>query len=403
MSVERSWALHDEAAGFIPMATQTHSKAPREALRGIEPCYLVRGQGGRVWDVDGNEYLDFRCSLGPITLGHRFPAVENAIREQLERGILFSYPSPLEAEVARLLTEVIPCAESVRFLKTGGEAMAAAIKMARAFTAREVVLKCGYHGWLQTMTTPGTPHAVRSVYRDLPWGDLLPYEQAFAREGDRIAAVTVACDYAGIEQGAVFLPALRALTRKHGALLIFDEIVTGFRLATAGAQEHFGVTPDLAVFAKGISNGMPLSCYLGRREVMECVRQAVVSSTFGGELLSLAAAKAAIGVYRSEDVIGALWARGRQLHDGLRAAFADYGAPAEVRGLPPCGQIGFATGDPARNAHLLLRFEAEAIRRGVLIYTVLYPNYSHTEADVDDAVGRMRQALAAMKEDGLFE
>jgi len=401
-TVEESWKLWDEANAYIPMATQTHSKAPRAALRGVEPCFVTRGQGCRVWDLDGNEYIDFRNALGPISLGYRYPAVEDAIRRQLENGIIFGYATPLEVEVARHLVEIIPCAQSVRFLKTGGEAMAAAIKLARAFTGRELVLKCGYHGWLQTMTTPGMPEGAAASYRDLPWGDIRPYEEAFAREGDRIAAVTVACAYADIEQGHAFYPALRELTEKHGALLIFDEIVMGFRLSVAGAQGYFGVTPDLAVFAKGISNGMPLSCYLGRRDVMETVRQAVVSSTFGGDTLSLAAAKAAIEVYRSEDVIGHLWARGKQLHEGMRSLFNKYGVPATVRGLPPCGQLVFTTGDPARNAELMLRFEGEILKRGVMIYSVMYPNYSHTEADIDEALGKMREALLVMRDEGLF-
>lgn len=402
-TVEKSWKLWDEANEIIPMATQTHSKSPRAALRGIEPAYVVRGQGCRVWDMDGNEYIDFRNSLGPISLGHRFPAVENAIRRQLENGIVFGYATPLEAEVARHLVEIIPCAESVRFLKTGGEAMAAAIKLARAFTGRDLVVKCGYHGWLQTTANqPGMPEAVQSVYRDLPWGEISAFEELFAKEGDRVAAVSVAAAYADIEKGHAFYPALRELTRKHGALLIFDEIVMGFRLSVAGAQGYFGVTPDLAVFAKGIANGMPLSCYLGRRDVMETVRKAVISSTYGGETLSLAAAKAAIETYRNEDVIGHLWARGKQLHDGMRAAFAEFGAPATVRGLPPCGQLAFTSGDAQRNAQLALRFEAEILQRGVMIYTVMYPNYSHSEADVDEALAKMREGLRVMRDEGLF-
>src|SRR5438105_344569 len=246
-SVEQSWRLWEEARALIPMGTQTHSKAPREALRGNEPCFLVRGEGGRVWDVDGNEYIDLRCGLGPISLGHRFPAVEAAIREQLENGLIFSYASPLEVEVAR----------------------------------------------------------------------------------------------------------------RHGALLIFDEIVMGFRLARAGAQEFFGVTPDLAVFAKGISNGAPLSCYLGRRDVMETVRRATISSTFGGDTLALAAARAAIDTYRQEDVIGHLWARGRQLQDGLNGLFREFEAPAAVTSFPPCCLISFTTPDSKQNAALFLQFDRQ--------------------------------------------
>src|SRR6266566_7003487 len=183
-SVEQSWRLYEAARDIIPLGTQTHSKAPREALRGVEPCFLVRGQGGRVWDVDGNEYIDLRCGLGPISLGHRFPAVEAAIREQLENGLISSSASPLEVEDAGRLVEIIPCAESVRFLKSGGEAMAAAIRLARAFTGRELVLKCGYHGWLQMTAGPGIPKAVGTFYRDMPWGDIAPYEEAFARDGE---------------------------------------------------------------------------------------------------------------------------------------------------------------------------------------------------------------------------
>src|SRR5262249_38638635 len=157
-----------------------------------------------LWDVDGNEYIDLRNGLGPTTLGHRFPAVEQAIREQLENGIIYGYASPLELEVARRLVEIIPCAESVRFLKTGGEAMAAALTRARALTGRERVLKCGYHGGLQMTAGPGIPEAVSTFYRDMPWGDIAPYEEVLAREGERIAAVSVACGYADGEKGRAF-------------------------------------------------------------------------------------------------------------------------------------------------------------------------------------------------------
>jgi glutamate-1-semialdehyde 2,1-aminomutase len=328
--------------------------------------------------------------------------VEAAIREQLENGLIFSYASPLEVEVARRLVEIIPCAESVRFLKTGGEAMAAAIKLARAFTGRERVLKCGYHGWLQMTSGPGIPASVGDSLREMPWGEIGPYEAAFAREGERIAAVSVACSYGDGERGRTFYPALRELTRRHGALLIFDEIVMGFRLARAGAQEFFGVTPDLAVFAKGLSNGAPLSCYLGRRDVMETVRRATISSTFGGDTLALAAARAAIDTCCREDVIGHLWARGRQLQEGLNRLFGELDAPAAVTGFPPCCQIGFTTPDRERNAALFLQFERELFCRGVILYTVMYVNYSHTAAEIDEALNRMAEALRAMRADGVF-
>ena len=395
--VDESWKLYDRACEVIPMATQTHSKAPRDALRGVEPCFIVRGQGCRLWDLDGNEYIDFRCALGPIALGYRFPAVDEAVHRQLDSGIVFSYPHPLEVEVAEKLVQVIPCAESVRFIKTGGEAMAATHRLARGYTGRDHLLTCGYHGWVNTTSARGVPEAIRSTYTGLPWGDVAPYEQAFAERGDQIAAVSVACSYPDMELGHQFLPALRSLTDKHGALLIFDEIVTGFRLRVGGAQEYFGVTPDLAVFAKGISNGVPLSCYLGRREVMDVVKDVVISSTFGGDTLGLAAAKAVLETHEREDVIGTIWARGEQLHKGFADLAQRHGIEAGFQGLPPTGQLNFATSD------LFQRFNAEVLKRGLIIYNVCYPNYSHTEGDVAQALQAMEEALLVMKGEGLFD
>ncbi len=397
-SVARSWELYDRAQQVIPLGTQTHSKAPREALRGVEPCYLVRGDGCRVWDADGNEYIDFRNGLGPITLGYRFPAVDEAVKEQLERGIVFSYAHPLEVEVAERLVEVLPCAERVRFLKTGGEAMAAAHRLSRAFTERELILTCGYHGWVNTMARGGVPEATRNTYMALPWGDIGPYAAAFEAAPDEIAAVSVACAYAEVEQGRSFLKELRKLTEQRGAVLIFDEIVTGFRLRRAGAQEYFGVIPDLAVFAKGLSNGVPLSCFAGNAAVMETVKDCVVSSTFGGDTLGLAAARAVLDVYEREDVIGTLWKRGEQLHEGFNACSERLGLPVRFAGAPPVGQLVFDHPDSGR---LFLRFNEEVLKRGIIIYSVCYTNFSHTEADIDQAVRAMGEALEVIATEGL--
>ncbi len=399
-SVARSWELYDAAQEVIPLGTQTHSKAPREALRGVEPCYLVRGDGCRVWDVDGNEYIDFRNGLGPITLGYRFPAVDNAVREQLESGIVFSYPHPLEVEVAQRLVKALPSAERVRFLKTGGEAMAAAHRLSRAFTARELILTCGYHGWVNTMARGGVPEATRKTYVAMPWGDIGPYAEAFEASRGEIAGVSVACAYAEVEQGRTFLRELRTLTRQHGAVLIFDEIVTGFRLRRAGAQEYFGVTPDLAVYAKGLSNGVPLSCFAGNSAVMETVEDCVISSTFGGDTLGLAAARAVLDVYEREDVIGTLWKRGEQLHEGFNAYSGRLGLPARFTGAAPVGQLVIDHPDAAR---LFLRFNEEVLKRGIIVYSVCYTNYSHTEADIEEAVGAMGEALEVMAIEGLFD
>lgn len=385
-SVDRSWALYERALEHIPLGTQTHSKAARSALRGVEPCYIARGKGCRVWDLDGNEYIDFRNSLGPITLGYGHPAVDEAVRRRLDEGTIFSYPHPLEAELAERLVAWIPCAEQVRFLKTGGEAMAATHRLARAFTGRDTVLTCGYHGWLNSMGE-GVPAATRATYRALPWGDPEPYADALKVEP--IAAVSVACAYAEVKRGDPFLSELRVLTEQSGALLIFDEIVTGFRLDRAGAQGYFGVVPDLAVFAKGMSNGVPLSCYAGRREVMKLAERASISSTFGGDTLGLAAAQAVLDVYEAEDVVAGLWARGKKMQQEFNQHCARLGIAAELRGLPPMAQWVFAD-------DCFQDFNAELLKRGVIVFSVCYPSFAHSAADLDEALAAMGEALTIL-------
>jgi glutamate-1-semialdehyde 2,1-aminomutase len=397
-----SWRLYDAACKVIPMGTQTHSKAPRESLRDVEPCFLERGSGCRVWDVDGNEYIDFRAGLGPITLGYAYPEVVEAVQRQAADGFVFSYAHPLEVSVAEDLVELIPCAEEVRFLKTGGEAMAAAHRLARAYTKRDTILTCGYHGWINVMNRPGMPESIQSVYEQLPWGDVGAFEEAIQRHPFDIAAISVACDYVGMEMAESFLPELRRLCDEHGAVLVFDEIVTGFRLRIGGAQELFGVTPDLAVFAKGITNGVPLSCYLGKREIMETVRDVVISSTFGGDTLGLAAARAVIGVYQTEDVIGRLWARGERLHAGVAEITERLEVAAGFQGFAPLGIFSFNPEGADQNRENYDRLCAEMFRRGILLYTVCYPSFSHTEGDIDLALEAFDAALRVMKADNCF-
>lgn len=363
-------------------------------MRNAEPAYFVRGSGCRVQDDQGQSYLDFRNALGPLTLGYAHPKVQEAIAKQLQDGILYSGPHPLELELAELLVQMIPAAEQVRYLKTGGEAMAAAIKLARAHTGKDLILSSGYHGWLQTVhNQPGVPRAVAELTLAYNYGDLDTLRRLLETHQGQVAAVTISADYVRMVPGDTFPRELAALAKQYGALLIVDEIVTGFRLAHGGWSQYYGVTPDLAVFSKGIANGMPISVYLGKREVMQqAANGAVVSSTFSGETLSLAAAKAVLEIYRDEPVIEHLWARGEQLGDGLRKIFAQHDLPIELSGLPPCPRMIFAGGDPAVAGPLRQALFSQAASQGVLLFDVPYVNYAHSEADIDDALGRIEKA-----------
>ncbi|MEF3301735.1 aminotransferase class III-fold pyridoxal phosphate-dependent enzyme [Paenibacillus sp. GYB003] len=402
MTTSMQW--HERLEKAIPWGSSTCSKAP--SLLPEEPAVIVKGKGCRVWDADGNEYIDFRNGLGPITLGYQYPEVDEAIRRQLECGIVFGQPHPLEAEVAERLCELIPCADRARFLKTGGEAIAAAIRIARAYTGRDRIIQIGYNGWVNSLsaggqTLPGqavsgqkaagVPAAMSELHLSLPWNDIATLERWFDHCGDEIAAVVIAADYARMEEGRTFYPAVRELTRKRGALLVYDEIVTGFRIAVGGAQQYFGAVPDLAVFSKGIANGMPLSAYVGAKEVMDaCDRGGtVISSTFGGETLSLAASKATIEVYKRHDVVGHLWRQGEKLWGGLNAVFRRTGVPLELKGFWPCPTFTLA---PGAKAEIRERFFRLAYRNGVSLYNVSYVNFSHGDDDVAEALERLARA-----------
>ncbi|MGD0091708.1 MAG: aminotransferase class III-fold pyridoxal phosphate-dependent enzyme [Planctomycetota bacterium] len=401
-TVRKSWALYRKGIKHLACGSSTLSKVPR--LAKSEPAAVVRGRGCRVWDADGNEYIDFRNGLGPVTLGYCVPEIDQAITEQLRSGIVFGHPHPLEAEVAGLLTEVVPCAQKVRFLKTGGEAIAACLKIARRATGRDTIVHCGYNGWLSNLGRGGQrpagladsqvelgfPQALQRCHLRLPWGELRTWEKIFRQRGPRIAAAVVACDYAEIEQGWEFLPALRKLTRQHGALLIMDEIVTGFRLAIGGAHEYFHFDPDLAVFAKGIANGMPLAAYLGRADLLDSAGELGISSTYGGETLSLAAARAAIVFYKEKQVIEHLWRAGRQFVEGANRLLRSRGLTAALRGAAVCPVFSFGS------AELAADFFGACYRHGVSLYDLPYVNWSHKDRDIAEALERIEQAVHEM-------
>lgn len=391
----------------MPFGSSTGSKSP--VYPPEEPGVIERGEGCRVWDADGREFIDFRNGLGPVTLGYQYPAIDEAIKNQLKNGIVFGHPHRLECEVAELFCELVPCADQARFLKTGGEAIAAAIRIARAYTGRDYVIQIGYNGWVNGLAIggdslpgrsdaalPGVPKAVSDLHHACAWNDLERLEALFTALDEKVAAVIVAASYPHMEQGKTFYPALRQMADQHGALLIYDEIVTGFRIAIGGAQEYFGVYPDLAVFSKGIANGMPLSVYAGRKEVMESCGpgKAIISSTFGGESLSLAAAKASMEVYKSQDVVGHLWKQGEALWTGVNELFSRYELPLSVRGFWPCP----AFEPDAGKREVLPSFMRLAYKHGVSLYNVSYVNFSHQDEDIAEALNRLEKACEEYKE-----
>ncbi len=396
LRLERGDAAFERALRTIPGGAQTFSKMPAQYVDGVAPKVLVRGAGSRVWDADGNEYLDYVLGLGPAVLGHgRREVNEAAFRCAQDLFCSPSLPHPLEAELAEALCELIPCAEAVRFGKNGSDATAGAVRVARGVTGREVIACCGYHGWQDwyigsTTRSRGVPRAVSELTRPFTYGDLDSLERVLEEHAGNVAGVIL--EPVGLEEpSAGFLEGVRALCDRHGAVLIFDEIITGFRLHLGGAQAHFGVTPDLATFGKALGNGWPISAVVGRADLMAVLEDAFYSFTFGGELPAIAAALATIEVLRREDGIGRLAESGRALKEGITRAAAESGLTA----LRPIGLDywpGYALDgvSGASDQEVLTLMQQELVRRGILTRTALFHSTAHGPADL----ARTAQAFA---------
>jgi glutamate-1-semialdehyde aminotransferase len=394
-----SEALWARATRTIPCGTQTLSKAPSQFVDGVYPKYLVRGRGCRVTDADGHEYIDYPMALGAVLLGHAYPAVVEAVERQLRAGSLFTLMHPLEVEVAERLCDLVPCAEMVRFVKNGSDATAAAVRLARAYTGRERVAYCGYHGWHDWYagTTPrpaGVPAAVRALAE--------PFEY---NRPDTLATLLDAHprEYAAVilEQGPDepeddFLAQVRDLAHRHGAVFIWDEIVTGLRYARGGAQERYGVVPDLACFGKALANGLPLAAVVGNRALMQEFERVFVSMTYGGDALALAAARAVLDEVTRRPVVEHLWKLGTRWMAGMRAAIETAKVGMVIGGAPPRSHLGFAAQGGYAGDEVRSLFLQECVKRGVLFGVPIFMSYSHHDDDIAETLGVVAEALAVV-------
>lgn len=402
LQLDNSLKLYERAIQIISGGSQTNSKRPDGYAPGAFPIYLDRGEGCRVFDVDGNEYIDYIMALGPINLGYSYPRVNDAVKSQLEKATIVSLLNPLEVELADEIIEAVPCAEMVRFMKSGAEATSACVRVARAYTGREKVLHCGYHGWHDTFTASsanhkGVPEALCGLIKSFGYNDLESLKNVL-REGDHEVACIIMEPRTPPMDG--FLEGVRELANEYDIVLIFDEIVTGFRLALGGAQEYYGVVPDLAAFAKGISNGLPLSAFVGKKEIMETAKDLVISTTYGGEALSLAAGLATIRELREKNVFQHTWKMGQKLVDGWREIGREFGINLESSGLAPihAPQIDMETPELTRDAWTFLL--QEAAKRGVLFRRggLNFISYSHKDEDIDYTLEVCRSVMKLMKE-----
>jgi glutamate-1-semialdehyde 2,1-aminomutase len=429
-----SQRLLERARRSIPGGVTSNVRAGERPF----PLFFSHAAGATLTDADGNEYIDYVLGQGPMILGHSHPAVLDAVDKAMRRGQLFAGQHELEVEVAEALVRVVPCAELCRFGVSGSELVQAAMRLARAVTGRTLILRFEghYHGWfdnvLLNVATPpeqagprehpqlrlgsaGQTASVLGDYLLLPWNDLELVEQLFAERGHEIAAVMtepMMCNTGAIQPAPGFLQGLRRLCDQHGALLYMDEIITGFRLGLGGAQGRFGVTPDLATFAKAMAGGFSTAALVGRADYMErFTRDVNHSGTFNGNVISMAAAAAALAelerddgaVYRHMEEIGAA------LIDGITALARRLDLPLLVQGLPTAFHLSFTTLDAIRDYRDYAlhcdkerygRLKVALLRRGVRVLDrgVWYISAAHTHAQVERTLAILAEALEEVRE-----
>ena len=400
----KSQELFKKVSKNIPLASQTFSKSYLQYIKGQAPLFITRAKGCRVWDVDGNEYIDFINGLLPVILGYQYPAVDMAIRQQLEKGIIFSLPSLLENKLAELLIKHIPCAEMVRFGKNGSDVTTGAIRLARAVTGRDHVAVCGYHGWHDwyigsTTKNLGVPESTQKLTHKFVYNDIKSLEKIFEDNKNKVAAVIMEpMNY--VEPKDDFLQKIKILAHKHGALLIFDEIITGFRYNLGGAQKLFGVTPDLATFGKSMANGMPISALVGKRKYIKKINDIFYSFTFGGETLSLAAAIATIKELEKKKAIDYIWKLGKYLQDNTNKLLEKNGLAGiiKVQGKP-CWQVFIIKPTEKFSDFEMKSFiQQELLQAGFLWYGSHNMSFSHTKKDVDTLLVTYSRIFKELKE-----
>lgn len=398
----RSEATLERARRTIPLGAQTFSKSVTQFPFGVSPYFAARAKGSRTWDVDGNEYADFINALCSVTLGHADEDVNGAVEKQLKDGTIFSLSHELEAECAERIVRLVPCAQMVRFGKNGSDATSGAIRIARAATGRDHVLVCGYHGWQDwyigsTARNLGVPEATRALTHTFAYDDLPALaDKLDALEGKVAAVILEPMNVKTPSKG--YLEGVKRLTAAAGAVLVFDETITGFRYARGGAQEHFGVTPDLCTLGKGIANGFPLSAVAGRADLMMLMEEVFFSFTMGGETLSLAAACAAMDKLEREPVVETMAARGQGLIAGVDALIARHGLgdTLSTAGHPAWSFLLMSDRPAATAFELKTLFLQEVFANGVLTLGTHNMSYAHTPADVADLLAAYDRAFTVI-------
>ncbi|MBA7484928.1 3-aminobutyryl-CoA aminotransferase [subsurface metagenome] len=413
--VKKSWELFEVAKTLIPGGVQK-SRHPSGFAENY-PIFMERGKGSHIYDVDGNEYIDWLLSYGPIVLGHCYSKVDQAVIEEIKKGFLFDLTHPLQLKLAEKLIEIIPCAGKVLFVNTGSGTTSAAIRIARIYTGRNMVVRWGYHGW-HDWSCPNQTGIPRSTLQDVvtfTYNDLDSLQNVLEKNKKRVACIIMMPFQIELPKPG-FLEGVRELANAYGVVLIFDEIRSWPRMGLGGAQKYYDVTPDMTTLSKGIANGYPISAVVGKEDIMMAAEKTTISATYFPSTLGIAAALATIQELENNNVINHLWKIGEHLSRGLKEIVESKRVRADVIGLPIMPFLIFGNkedyekiwyeriyeeGDPGteEDKKLMRAFYSETIKRGVFFHPRhhWFSCLSHTDEDVKKTLQVAEQALAIAK------
>ncbi len=414
-------ALYRQAKKLIPGGTQLLSKRPEFILPDLWPAYYTKVKGVEVWDLDGKKYVDmFQNGVGTCVLGAADPDVNAAVMHAVDNGSMSTLNSPEEVELAEILCELHPWASMVRYARCGGEVLAIAVRIARAHTKKDKIAFCGYHGWhdwylaanladdhtldghlLPGLDPTGVPRQLAGTALPFRFNHLEELEAIIEKHGKEIGTIVME-PLRTADPAPGFLEGVRAIATKIGAILIFDEVTSGFRLNAGGAHLLLGVEPDMAVFAKGMSNGYPMAAVIGRGDVMNTAQDSFISSTYWTERIGFAAAVATIKKFREKNVHEHLIRIGTLVQEGWKKTAEETGCPVHVSGIAPLSHFGVECDDPLAAKTL---FTQILLEEGFLAGSLFYATYAHTEDHVESYMKAVKKAFAviakALKEGNL--
>ena len=414
-SVHRSLEIYERARALIPGTTQLISRRPTRAALGVSPIYAERAKGCRIWDVDGNEYIDWTSAVGPVILGYADDVVDDAVRAQIARGAIYSIVQESAVELAEELVRIVPSAEMVRYCKGGGEACTIAVRIARGVTGRDKVLFCGYHGWhdwyqaanlgaerlaehlFNGIEPIGVPRSLEGTAMPFTYGDLEELEGLLQQHAGELACIIMEPMRSG-EPPEGYLAGVRDLATRYGVVLIFDEVSSGWRVARGSAQEYVGVTPDMTVFAKAISNGYPMGAVVGKREFMEPASRMFISSAYWDDNIGIAASLACLRELERRDAVAHFNRIGALFKEQVNAAAVAAGLAAQCVGVAAHPSIRIEVDDPAEAAKVNALFIQENARRGVILATGFMFNCSHGESEVERTAAVVEESFGKIAE-----